>query len=189
MNTLLIILGALAVFLYFWYISIVTKRNKAQESLSGIDVQLRQRSDLIPNILQIAKRFMEHEASLLNEITALRTEVAKSYDKNNKAEVREHLTTASQLSDKMGSLMIAVENYPDLKSNDTMVQAMQTYNEVEAQISASRRFYNASVTSLNNSIQIFPGNLIARSIGITPFPFFETDSSVHNPIDAAKYLG
>ncbi|MFW0777558.1 MAG: LemA family protein [Rickettsiales bacterium] len=186
--TPLIIIGGLLAVGYFWYVSIISKRNKARESLSTIDVQLKQRLDLIPNILKIAKRFMEHEASLLTEVTELRAQVEKAYDKTSASAVREHLAAAEQLSAKMGSLMVAVEAYPDLKSDATMIQAMQTYNEVEAQITAARRFYNASVTSLNNAVQIFPGNIIANMAGVTEMPFFEAEEAVHKPIDADQFL-
>ena len=84
--------------------------------------------------------------------------------------------------------MVRVEAYPDLKSDQTMVQAMQTYNEVEAQIAAARRFYNSAVTALNNSVQIFPGNIIANVARVTEMPFYETDKAARAPIDASDYL-
>lgn len=187
--TLLAILFIPLGLLYVWYASIIGKRNKAREALSGIDVQLKQRLDLIPNILKIAKKFMEHEQSLLTEITALRSRAEQSYDQNNQQSVRDHLGVAEQLSAKMGQLMITVENYPTLKSDQTMLHAMQTYNEVEAQVSAARRFYNSSVTALNNAVQIFPGNMIARIAGVEELPFFEAEAAVHAPVDADKILG
>lgn len=173
---------------YFWYVSIISKRNGAQEALSGVDVQLKQRSNLIPNILKIAQKFMEHEKSLLEEITALRTKVDKDYNEADKQAVSEHLAAAEMLGSKMGQLMVAVEDYPDLKSDQTMVQAMQTYNEVEAQIAAARRFYNSSVTALNNAVQIFPGNIIAGMAGVSAMPFYEADEASKAPVNADDYL-
>ena len=186
--TALIVLGVALALMYGWYVSIIGKRNKALEALSTIDVQLKQRLDLIPNILKIAKKFMDHEASLLSEITALRTNAEKPYDKNNADAVREHLATAQTLSTKMGSFMLNVENYPTLKSDQTMMQSMQTYNEVEAQITAARRFYNSSVTDLNNAVQIFPGNLIAGMAGVKAMPFFEAEAAAREAIDANAFL-
>lgn len=185
---LLIIVIVPLVIGYFWYVGIVTKRNKAQEALSGVDVQLKKRSNLIPNILKIAKKFMEHEKSLLTEITELRAKVEKDYDENDKEAVREHLAAADQLAGKMNGLMVQVENYPDLKSDQTMIQAMQTYNEVEEQIAASRRFYNSAVTLLNNSVQIFPGNIIAGMAGVSEMPFYEAEEEAKIPVNADDYL-
>lgn len=185
--TPIIILGLLA-FLYFWYAGLIAKRNKAKEALSGIDVQLKQRLDLIPNILKIASKFMEHESELLTQITALRTQATSSYDKNNKDAVAEHLNIAKQLEGKMGQLMVNVENYPTLKSDQTMLQAMQTYNEVESMIAAARRFYNSAVTALNNSVEVFPGNIIANMAGVQTMPFFEAEAEARASIDANQYL-
>lgn len=173
---------------YFWYAGLITKRNKAREALASIDVQLKQRLDLIPNILKIAKKFMEHERDLLTEITALRAQASQGYDKNDGAAVKEHLGAVQKLAGRMGSFMVTVENYPDLKSDQTMMHAMQSYNEVEAQISAARRFYNAAVTELNNAVEIFPGNIIAGIAKVTAMPFFEAEEEAHVAIDADSIL-
>jgi LemA protein len=185
---LLLIIILPVVLCYFWYVSLITKRNKAREALSGIDVQLQQRSSVIPNILKIAKSFMDHEKSLLEEITRLRTQMDKPYDRKDAEAVKEHLSAAQLLDSKMGQLMISVEDYPDLKSDQTMIKAMQSYNEIEAQISAARRFYNAAVTSLNNAVEIFPGNMIASMAGVNAMPFYETDEAAKQEIDAAQFL-
>lgn len=173
---------------YLWYVSIIGKRNKAEEALSGIDVQLQMRGDLIPNILQIAKKFMEHEKTLLTEITELRGGAAQPYDKTNPEAVKEHLVKAAELQGKMGQLMIQVENYPQLKSDQTMMTAMQSYNEVEAQIAAARRFYNAAANALKNAVQIFPGNLIAAMAGVQPLPFYDAPESSTAPVKASDIL-
>lgn len=173
---------------YIWYASLIGKRNKALEALSGIDVQIKQRSNLIPNILKIAQKFMEHERSLLEEITALRTRAAADYDNKDAKEVSDHLEVVNELSSKMGQLMVQVEAYPDLKSDQTMIQAQQTYNEVEAKIAAARRFYNSAVTSLNNAIQIFPGNIIAGWASVTEMPFYEVEEAAKAPVDADDFL-
>ena len=186
-----IFIGAVIILLiifYFWYASIISKRNTGYEALSGIDVQLKKRSNLIPNILKIAQKFLEHEKSLLTEITELREQADKGYDKADKNAVQEHLQLSELLGGKMGQLMVRVEAYPDLKSDQTMVQAMQTYNEVEAQIAAARRFYNSAVTALNNSVQIFPGNIIANMAGVSEMPFYETDDAARAPVNADDFL-
>ena len=184
----LIIILALLAGLYIWYASIISRKNSAGEALSGIDVQLKKRSNLIPNILTIAKRFMKHEKELISGVTELRTRVDESYNPGNPESVREHLQAAGALGGSMGRLMIAVEDYPELKSDETMLQAQRTYNEVEAQIAAARRFYNASVTRLNNSIEIFPGNLIAGLAKARVMPFYEADEVSTAPVDADSFL-
>ncbi len=188
MGWVAIALVAVVVVFYGWYVSIIKRRNKAQEALSGIDVQLQKRSNLIPNILKIAKKFMEHESALLTQVTELRTKAGADYDSGNPEEVKAHLGAAKELSGAMGRLMVAVEAYPELKSNETMIQAQQTYNEVEAQIAAARRFYNSAVSTLNNAVQIFPGNVIAGMAGVTAMPFYEADEAARAPVDAGDFL-
>ena len=182
------ILVGVTVILYIWYAKIIGRKNSALEALSGIDVQLKKRSNLIPNILTIAKRFMEHEKELFSAVTQLRTQTDNEYDAGDPLAVSEHLKSANALGGQMGRLMVSMEAYPELKSDQTMLQAQQTYSEVEAQISAARRFYNSSVTELNNSIEIFPGNLLAGLAKAKVMPFYETDEASKAPVDASTYL-
>ena len=139
-------------FLYFWYASLVWRSNQVFQALSGIDVKLQKRGRLIPNILATVKRYMSHEAELLQSVTRLRSQRSDSYDSTEPDQVQAHLTGSAALKRQMGRLMVTLEVYPALKSGRTMLQAQQTYNEVEAQIAAARRFYNAAVAELNNSI-------------------------------------
>jgi LemA protein len=185
---LLIVSLVLSGFLYTWYIRIIGRRNQALQALSGIDVQLKQRWDLVPNILKLAARFMEHEKSLMSDITALRENAAPSYNPKDAESLKQHLAASEALGQRMGQLMIKAENYPDMKSDQTMVRAMQTYNEVEAQIAAARRFYNASVTDLNNSVQIFPGNVLAKIAGIAEMPFYETDQASRGAVNVNDFM-
>jgi len=166
----------------------IKKKNKALEALSGIDVQMKMRFELIPNILAIAKKFMEHEKGLITQVTELRVRASAEYNKNNPDELKEHINAIDEMNSKMRQFMLNVENYPQLKSDQTMVQAMQSYNEVEAQISAARRFYNSAVGEVNNSIEIFPGSIIARMASIGVMPFFRAESDEKEPVDATKLL-
>lgn len=186
--TLLFFILVPVVIAYIWYVSLVGKKNGVLESLSGIDVQLKKRSNLIPNILKIAKKFLEHEKEVMQEITKLRTQVDSQYDRANPMEVQEHLKTAELLASKMGGFMVQVEDYPDLKSDQTMLNAMQSYNEVEAQIAAARRFYNSAVKSLNTSVEIFPGSIIANIAAIRSMPYYEADEAAKTPVNASDYL-
>jgi len=188
MEILLAAIVALLVILYVWYTIIITRRNSVKEALSGIDVQLKKRSSLIPNVLAIAKKFMAHETELLNAVTKLRTKADSDYDKLDSEQVKEHLQASSALSEQMGKLMISVEAYPDLKSDQTMLRAQKTYSEVEALISAARRFYNSSVTQLNNSVEIFPGSIIAGMANVRAMPFYEADEASKVPVNAGDFL-
>ena len=189
-GTIVIIIAFIIILLlYFLYARIIKNKNKAYEALAGIDVQLKSRSNLIPNILQIAKKFMEHEKELISNVTELRTKTDKDYDSNDTAAVKEHMQSASALGTQMGQLMISVEAYPDLKSDQTMQQAQLSYNEVETKIAAARRFYNSAVGQLNNSIEIFPGSIIARYANASVMPFYEVDEASKAPVDASSILG
>ncbi|KIE05353.1 LemA family protein [Candidatus Jidaibacter acanthamoeba] len=182
------IIGVVLIISYLWYASLILKRNNVRGSLSGIDVQLKKRSDLIPNILAVAKKFMQHEMEIMKEITGLRTQVDKKYDPNNITEVKNHFADSELLANKLGQFMMSVENYPDLKSNQAMIEVIQSLNEVEAQLTAARRFYNSTVTALNNTIQIFPGNLIAKLANIQELPFYQTDEASKAPINTSEFL-
>ena len=187
--TLILVIGVgLVILLYVWYARIVRNKNQVYEALAGIDVQLKNRSNLIPNILSIAKKFMEHERELISSVTKLRTQSIADYDSGDAQAVKEHMELASALTSEMGKLMISVEAYPELKSDQTMQQAQLSYNEVETKIAAARRFYNSAVSQLNNSIEIFPGNIVARYANVSSMPFYEADEGSKAPVDAASIL-
>ena len=192
MTALWVILGIVVLILivgYMWYAGLISKRNKAKEALSGIDVQLRKRFDLIPNILKIASRFLEHEKELLTNITDLRAKAMKDYNPGDPNAVKGHLDAAGALQPAMMKLFAVAENYPDLKSDTTMVRAQDTYTEVEGHIAAARRAYNASVTNLNNAVEIFPGSMIARMANVQSMPFYEeTEEAARQPVDASDFL-
>lgn len=175
--------------LYAWYAAIVKRRNRVAEALAGVDVQLQQRHDLIPNVLTIARRFMEHERSLLAEITELRTRAYQQLGERDFAKVPEKLDAEVRLGQQMGRLLMLAENYPELRSDGAMIEAQRTYTEVETNIAATRRFYNAAVTDLRNAVQIFPGQLLMGLGGVhTVPPPFETTDAARAPVDASKYL-
>ncbi len=188
MQQYLFILGGLLIVLYFLYVSIITKKNKCKEALAGIDVQLQQRFNLIPNILQIAKRFMEHETELFAEIVALREKASSNYNKKDPEAIKQHFESIEQMSSKMNGLIMKVENYPNLKSDQTMVNVQKSYSDVEYQIAAARRFYNSAVNDFENAIQIFPGNLVAKLLGVKEMPFYQADELAKNTVNAKDFL-
>jgi len=180
--------GLLLLIAYFWYATIVSRRNSAEEALSGVDVQLKKRTDLIPNILVIAARFMEHEKSLLTEITQLRTDILKAAETPENTATETRFALEAAMDSKLSGLMVAVENYPDLKSQTNMIEAQRAYADVEDHISAARRSYNAAGRRLRNAVQIFPGSLIASGIDIKPMPFFKVSESDRKPVNADDFL-
>ena len=184
--SILAILVGLLIILYPMYVRLIQLKNKTKEAMSGIDVQLKKRYDLIPNILTIAQKYMEHERGLFDEITRLRASAAAI--RSNADTIGEKINLDNQIASKMGQLMVNVENYPQLKADGTMMQAMQTYSEVEEHIAAARRFYNSAVNELNNAVEIFPSSLIAGMIGIKSYPFFETDEKSKESVNASDYL-
>ena len=131
---------------------------------------------------------MEHERELISSVTELRTQSTADYDSGDAQAVKEHMELASALTSEMGKLMISVEAYPELKSDQTMQQAQLSYNEVETKIAAARRFYNSAVSQLNNSIEIFPGNIVARYANVSSMPFYEADEGSKAPVDASSIL-
>lgn len=185
-GTLVVIGAILLMALYGIYVGLIQKRNKVKEAMSGIDVQLNKRYSLIPNILTIANKFMEHERGLMEEITALRSKA--SGIKADANTIGEKINLDNQIASKMGQLMVNVENYPQLKSDQTMMQAMQTYAEVEEHIAAARRFYNSAVNELNNAVEIFPSSIIAGMCGISSYPFFEASEAARQEVNASAYL-
>lgn len=183
-TVVLVLLGG-----YIWYAMIVTRRNRVSEALAGIDVQLQQRHDLIPNVLKIARRFMEHERSLLEEITALRNSASAQVGSRDFKAAEQRFETEKRLDAGMGRLFALAENYPELKSEGPMIEAQRAYSEVEANLSAARRFYNAAVGDLRNIVEIFPGDLLKGVAGVTVLPpFFETADTVRAPVDALQHL-
>lgn len=174
---------------YGWYVVLIRRRNRALEALSSIDVQLRKRHDLLPNILKLAERFMAHERDLLTRVTELRQEARRPYDATDSEAVRRHLEAERGLEAGLRQLFALAENYPELRSSQTVIGAQQAFARVEGHVAAARRFYNSAVADLNNAVQIFPGSLIARQARVEAMPFFELeDDSLRQPIDASDYL-
>lgn len=187
-TTIAIVIGVILILLYIVYATLIMKKNKVKEALASVDVQLKKRYDLIPNILFLANKFMEHERGLLDDITKLRTQAVKM--KSTLDNVSDKIALDNEIKNKMGQLMVSVENYPQLKSDQTMIQAMATYSEVEEHIAAARRFYNSAVLDLNNAVEILPSKWFAQKLGIKPeLPYFEiTEEKERERIDAKSFF-
>lgn len=187
-TTIVIIAAVVVIALGFYsiYVGLIQKKNKVMEAFSSISVQLKKRYDLIPNILTLAGKFMEHERGLMEKVTELRTQaMALPNDMNS---IGKKLELDNQIKNAMGQIMVAVENYPQLKSDQTMMTAMQTYNEVEEHIAAARRFYNSAVLELNNAVEIFPSSMVASMVGVKRQEFFQVAEAETKPVNAADFL-
>ena len=163
------------------YNGLVAKRNNVEYAFSSIDVMLKKRHDLIPNLVAAVKQYMTHERELLSKITALRTEAM-----NPNLSDEQRFQSEGKLSSMLGKVQVAVENYPDLKANTNFLQLQAAMNEVEEQISASRRAFNASVNSYNNGVEMFPSNIIAGMMGLRRRASFEITNTERENIDINK---
>lgn len=182
-----LIIALLAVFTVVLYVQLIVCRNKVQESMADIDVQLKKRYDLIPNMLQMAAKFMAHEKQLMTELTELRTRAMQNNFVN---DPQTKIVLENMLNQKLQEFKLSMENYPDLKSNQTMITSMQSMNEVEEHIAAARRFYNANVGELKNRVEIFPSSLVAQWLNITyeKTPFFQITEAERAPINSMNYF-
>ncbi len=143
------------------YNGLIKRRNEVDNAFGGMDVQLKKRYDLIPNLVTTVKQYATHEKELLTKVTELRTKVT-----NRNLSADEKVKLDNEISAGMKSIMIAVENYPEVKASDNFIHLQRTLNEVESQISAARRTYNAVITDYNNGIQTFPRNIIAGMMNL-----------------------
>ena len=168
MSTPLIVLIVAIIILVLMYNSLVAKKNQVENIFASVDTQLKKRYDLIPNLVASVSKYMEHEKSILEDITKLRAEANKP-----NASERDKIALDAKMSAALGSIMIAVENYPELKANENVMQLQRTLNEVEEQISAARRAYNQAVTDYNNALEQIPTNFMATAMNYTQKELFE----------------
>lgn len=168
---MLIAIGIAVFFLIFFIITyngLVGKKNQVENAFASIDTLLKKRYDLIPNLVATVKQYAAHESNTLTEITDLR---AKALSGNLSSD--EQVEINNQISKAMGGIMVAVENYPELKANENFMQLQRSLNEIEEQISAARRAFNASVTDFNNAIEMFPSNMVAGMMSYRRRQLFE----------------
>ena len=156
---ILVLVGIVVVVLlviFGMYNSLVGKKNRCENAFASIDAILKKRYDLIPNLVATVKQYMQHEAGVLQEVTELRAKALGGGVSSDDA-----VDINNRLNKAIGGIMVAVENYPDLKASDNFQQLQRTLNEVEEQLSAARRAFNAAVTDFNNAVEMFPTNVMA----------------------------
>lgn len=171
MNTLFIVVAIMAVIFVVIYNGIIRKKNSVENAMGGMDTYLKQRYDLIPNLVETAKKFMEHEKELLEGIVKLRSQAMDASKTDDVIEAN------NKISKAIGGLMVQVENYPELKSSQNFKQVQDTLKDVEENIAASRRYFNAAVTDFNNAIETFPNSIIAGTMGMKRKQVFEISAN------------
>ena len=161
-----IVVAAILLFVITLYNRLVRLRNGVENAFSSVDVQLKQRCDLIPKVVEAMRDYMSHERGTLDELTALR-------ERAGAASTDDRLKIDQQMAGMLRGLMVRAEAYPELKASDTVAMLQRSLNEVEAQIAAARRTFNAAVTAFNTAIEVFPANLLAGPFGFARRALFE----------------
>lgn len=154
----------------FVYNKFIKLKNLVDEAWSLIDVQLKLRYDLIPNLVASVKAYTDHEQNILRDVAALRAKAMENTSAKGKT------VPENSLSDKLAQLMITVENYPELKANEQFLKLQTQLHNIEDQLQMARRYYNGAVRNHNIAIQSFPANLIAALFKFEKYDFFELDS-------------
>jgi len=173
MTILYIILAVLAialVWLVALYNGLIKFRNRTDEAYSDIDVQLKRRYDLIPNLMETVKGYMQHEAGTLQKVTEARATAMHAGTMAEKAQAE------NQLTETLKSLFAVSENYPDLKASQNFLQLQDELSDTENKIQAARRFYNGQVRDFNTKIQTFPNNIFAGILNFKKYEFFEAEA-------------
>ncbi len=175
-----IVLGILLV-LVFWVVSLynglVRLRNRRQNAFADIDVQLRQRHDLVPQLVETVKGYAAHEKELLMKITEARSAAMSATSIDGK------IAAEQQLSSALAGLKVQVENYPDLKANQNFLQLQEELSDIENKLAAARRFFNGATTEYNTATEAFPGNLIARNFGFKREIMFDLGEETRKNMD------
>jgi len=174
---ILVILAIVVIFILAFagiYNGLVGARNQVKNAWAQIDVQLKRRHDLIPNLVETVKGYMQHERGTLEAVTNARTTAIKSADSGVAAQAK----AEGELSQALGRLLAVAENYPDLKASQNFLALQEELTSTENKISFSRQFYNDSVLQFNNKTQMFPSNIVASMGGFKAGEFFEvTDTA------------
>ncbi len=174
MNVIAVIIGAviiLGVLLVLFYNSLVRARNLAQNAWAQIDVQLKRRYDLIPNLVESVKEYAAHEKQVFDNVTRVRAAAAaaKSLEERQQAE--------NMLSGALRTLFAVAEGYPQLQASQNFLELQKELSETETKIAFARQFYNDTAMKYNNRIQTFPANLLAGALGFVPIPYFEAEGT------------
>ena len=186
MTTTSVLVGIAAVVIFyviFLYNTLVKNRQSVEEGWSGIDVQLKRRSNLIPNLLAAVKGYMKHEKGLLEDITRMRSRANDVADKG----PAERGKAEGALGAGLLNLFAVMENYPDLKANQNVMDFQNSLSEIEDQIQMSRRYYNGAVRIMNVSVEAFPSNLVANKFDFIKAEFFEIEDAAVKQVPKVEF--
>ena len=178
---LIVIIAFMALFFISIYNSLVKLRNQVKNAWSQIDVQLKRRHDLIPNLIETVKGYMTHERDTLENITKARSQAVAAEGVGDKAKAEGELTTA------LGKFNLVVENYPDLKANQNFLSLQEELTSTENKISFSRQNYNDQVLFYNNKIQMFPSNIVAGMFQFNVEEFFEIEDEKEKEVPKVSF--
>lgn len=181
-----IIIIAVIALVVLWVISIynnmVRLRNNRENAFSNIDVQLKQRYDLVPQLVATVKGYAQHEKELLQRVTEARSACLSANTINDK------IQADNMLSSALAGLKVSVEAYPDLKANQNFLQLQTELSDIENKLAATRRFFNSATRELNNAVQTFPGNLLAGTFGFHKEPMFEVAPEERAAVEKAPTI-
>ncbi|MDD3646965.1 MAG: LemA family protein [Candidatus Dojkabacteria bacterium] len=172
----LIAIVAIVGYLISVYNGLVKLRVLVDEAWSGIDVQLKRRYDLIPNLVETVKGYAKHEKKLFEKVTELRTSAMQAQSPEEKGKLENELTGT------LKTLFAVAENYPELKANENFMKLQDELSVIEEEVQSSRRYYNGSVRDFNTKIQVFPNNLIAGMLGFKSREFFEAEEEAKKAV-------
>lgn len=179
----LIVIAIIAVVAVVLYNSLVKSRQMAEEAWSGIDVQLKRRSDLIPNLIETVKGYAAHEKSTLDEVIARRNQAQAVPT----GDVAARGQAEGLLSQALGRVIALAEAYPDLKANDNFAQLQTSLETIESDLQMARRYYNGASRDLNTKVESFPSNLIARQFGFQKRAYFEITNEADRQVPQVKF--
>jgi len=179
--TFLIILAALVLWAVIIYNNFVRFKNNADEAWSDIDVQLKRRHDLIPNLIETVKGYMGHESSVLTAVTNARAQALSSQGTADSSKAE------NALSGTLKSLFAVTESYPDLKANTNFLELQRELSDTENKIQAARRFYNGTARDMNSAMQVFPGNIVSQMFSFKQRAFFELDEPAERETPQVKF--
>lgn len=179
----LIIAAAVVLYAVFIYNGLVKARQVKEEAWSGIDVQLKRRADLIPNLIETVKGYAKHERETLEEVVELRNRAQAVPT----GDVAGRAVAEGMLGQALGKLMAIAEAYPDLKANQNFSELQQSLETIEDEIQMSRRYYNGAARDLNVKVESFPSNLLANAFSFTKAPYFEIDNPADRAVPTVKF--
>jgi len=178
MIVLLVVLAVLAGFVILLYNGLVAKRNQSENAWRQIDVQLKRRYDLIPNLVEVVKDYMDYEQETLREVVEARSKAMAAHDGPRDAS----MAAEGMLGAALGKLFAVFENYPDLKANQNVMSLQEELTTTENRIAFARQHYNDSVMGLNNAVESFPGNMVAGAFGFRRASYFEVAEAETGPV-------